>query len=153
MKLRALIFDDDPLVRDFLGELLDRHGYEVFAFPDPRSCFLQFVQQCPCPLDASCADLIISDVNMHGKSGVDFLEQLVRKGCRQRHLALISGSFSESDQLRGLQLGCRLFNKPLNIPEFMAWIEDVERSIPLERTLFDGAIFMESASIQPPQNR
>jgi len=35
MRLRAVIFDDEPLMRQLLWSLLDRRGYEVFTFPDP----------------------------------------------------------------------------------------------------------------------
>ena len=137
MKRRAVVFDDDALIRFTLWSLFDRRGYEVFTFPEPGLCPLHAVQKCPCPTDASCADVIISDVNMHAANGIDFLEQLLQKGCRQRHFALISGSFSDADLTRGSQLGCRLFSKPLDMEQITAWIEDLERSIPSERTLFD----------------
>ena len=136
-KLRVVIFDDNACIRLLLGDLFERRGYEVFAFSQPSLCPLYAVQKCPCPTDASCADVIISDVNMHRTNGIDFLEQLMQKGCRQRNAALISGSFSEVDLARGTRLGCRLFNKPLDMKEFTAWVEEVERSIPSGRRLFD----------------
>ena len=137
MRRRAVIFEDDALIRFALWKLLDGRGYEVFTFPEPSLCPLHVVRECPCPADTSCADLIISDVNMSGTNGIDFLEGLIHKGCRQRHFALMSGHFSEPDGARASKLGCALFSKPLAMAEFTAWIEEAERSIPPHRRLFD----------------
>jgi len=132
---RAVIFEDDALIRFVLWHLFDDKGYEVFTFPEPGMCPLHGVRECPCPADTSCADLIISDVHMVGTNGIDFLERLIQKGCKQRHFALMSGNFSEADLARASQLGCTLFNKPLDMVQLTAWVEEVERSIPLERKL------------------
>jgi hypothetical protein len=70
-------------------------------------------------------------------NGIDFLEQLVQKGCKQRHFALMSGDFSDADLARASRLGCTLFKKPLDMALLMAWVEEVERSIPSGRTLFN----------------
>jgi hypothetical protein len=74
---------------------------------------------------------------MHAANGIDFIEQLVRKGCRQRRFALMSGCFSEVDLSRGAQLGCKLFSKPVDIGLFLEWVEEVERSMAAERILYD----------------
>lgn len=139
MRRRAVIFDDDDGVRFSLRYLLDGRGYEVFTFPEPAVCPLYAVEKCPCPAETSCADLIISNVNMHAINGIDFLEQLIQKGCRQRHFALISGAFSEGDLARASKAGCVLFSKPLNVAAITAWVEEVEKSIPSERVLYSWA--------------
>jgi hypothetical protein len=56
-------------------------------------------------LDRGGADLIISDVNLFGTNGIDFLEPLIRTGCKPRRLALISGTFFEADLSRAPRLG------------------------------------------------
>lgn len=137
MRRRAVVFDDNALIRVALWNLFDRRGYEVFTFPEPGLCPLHVVRDCPCPPDTRCADLIISDVNMSGANGVEFIEQLIQKGCRQPHFALMSGNFSEADLARASKLGCALFSKPVNIVQVLAWVEEVERSIPRERILFN----------------
>ena len=137
MRRRAVIFDDEKLIRYALWKLFDERGYEVFTFPSPGLCPLDVSQERPCPLNTSCADLIISDVNMHATNGIDFLERLVRKGCKQRHFALMSGDFSEADLARASQLGCTLFTKPLDMTKLETWIASVERSIPVERVLLE----------------
>jgi len=76
---------------------------------------------------------------MLGESGIDFMESLVRKGCKQRRFALMSGTFPAADLIRAEILGCKLFTKPLKMAEVVAWVEEVERSIPSERVLYDWA--------------
>jgi DNA-binding response OmpR family regulator len=137
MRRRAVIFDDNDLIRRMLWYFFDHRGYEVFTFPEPGLCPLHVAQECPCPADTSCADLIISDVNMMGTNGIDYVEQLIDKGCKQRHFALISGSFSEMDLVRASKMGCKLFTKPLDIEAIQVWIESVEQGISPERLLYD----------------
>ena len=136
MRHRAVIFEDDSLIRFALWKLFDDRGYEVFTFPEPGMCPLHVVRECPCPADTNCSDLIISDVNMHGTNGIDFLEVLIQKGCRQRHIALMSGNFSDTDLARAAKIGCVLFAKPLELDAITAWVEVVEESIPPERALY-----------------
>jgi CheY-like chemotaxis protein len=137
MRRRVVILDDNALIRQLLWKLFDERGYEVFTFPNPDMCPLHVVRECPCPADTSCADLIISDVNMLQGNGIDFLEQLLQKGCKQRHFALISAGFSQADLDRAAKLGCALFDKPLDFEKLMKWVQKVERSIPSTRVLFN----------------
>ena len=139
MRRRAVIFDDNDLIRFTLWHLFDQRGYEVFTFPEPGLCPLDVVQECPCPRNSSCADLIMSDVNMLGENGIDFIEELVEKGCKQRRFALMSATFSATDLARAEKLGCKLFTKPLQLADVVAWVEIVERTIPSERILYDWA--------------
>jgi DNA-binding response OmpR family regulator len=135
MRRRAVIFEDDALIRFALWKLFDDRGYEVLTFPEPGMCPLHVVRECPCPANTSCADLIISDVNMSGTNGIDFLEGLIRKGCKQRHFALMSGAFSDADLVRAAHMGCALFSKPLEMDVLKTWVEAVEQSILPERQL------------------
>ena len=139
MRHRAVIFEDDALIRFALWKLFDDRGYEVFTFPEPGMCPLNAVLKCPCPGDTSCSDLIISDVNMMGANGLDFVEQLVQKGCKQRYFALMSGGFSAADLARATRLHCVPFSKPLDMEMVTAWVKEVEQSISSQRILFDWA--------------
>jgi DNA-binding response OmpR family regulator len=137
MKRRAVIFDDEKGLRFALWHFFAQRNYEVITFPEPGVCPLHVPLQCACPDGSSCSDLIMSDVNMLGANGIDFVEQLITRGCRQRHFALMSGAFSEADRARGAKLGCALFDKPLDMEAVTAWVEDVEKSTPPDRMLFD----------------
>jgi len=137
MRMRAVILDDDEFLRFYLWQFFDRRGYEVFTFPEPDFCPLHVVQECPCPAGTSCSDLIISDVNMGGKNGIDYIEKLVKKGCRQRHFAIMSGAFSDADMVRAAQMSCALFSKPLDMEVLKSWVEVVEQSILPDRQLYN----------------
>ena len=136
-RYRAVIFDDNSVIRRVLESFLGHLGYEVFTFPDPRLCPLHVLGKCPCPAFTTCADVIISDLNMADENGIEFLEQLIQKGCLRPQLALMSGDFSDEDLSRASRLGCALFKKPLDMVEFGKWLEEVERSIPSKRTLYN----------------
>ena len=141
MRLRALIFDDEPLIRRLLWSICDRRGYEVFTFPDPGICPLQRETTCPCLEHMTCSDIIVSDLEMPLVNGLDFIESLLGKGCRCHHIALISGTWCDQDLARAEKLGCAFFEKPFRIEEFIAWLARVERSIAPGRQLLEGISF------------
>jgi len=118
---RVVIFEDEEFARSVLWRFFDKRSYEIFTFPYPESCPLHAVSECPCPLGTTCADIIISDVNMLGRNGLAFVEKLMAKGCRQGHFALMSGAFSKADIERASQLGCAVFDKPLDMEALTAW--------------------------------
>lgn len=137
MRRRAVIFDDEEIIRFALWRFFDKRQYEVFTFPYPDLCPLHIANECPCPFDTSCSDLIISDINMLGRNGIALVEGLMHKGCRQNHFALISSSFTDADRARAVELGCVTFDKPLDMETLKAWVEEVEGAIPQNRVLFD----------------
>jgi DNA-binding response OmpR family regulator len=139
MRKRAVIFDDNEFIRFHLWRFFDRRGYEVFTFPTPDLCPLHVSQACPCPAGTSCADLVISDVSMVGMNGIDYIEKLLEKGCKQRHFAIMSGAFSEADLARGAKMGCALFTKPLEMDVLKTWVEAVEQSVLPDRQLHNWA--------------
>jgi len=94
MNYRVLIFDDQKEIRQLLWSLFDDRGYEVFTFPHPALCPLSEENQCPCPKEQTCSDLIISDVDMPFKNGLDFIEEQIKKGCKCENIALMSGALT-----------------------------------------------------------
>jgi DNA-binding response OmpR family regulator len=135
MRLRALIFDDEAVMRQLLWTLCDQRGYEVFTFPDPGLCPLHIFTSCPCPTGSVCADIVISDINMMHVNGLDFVEGLLNKHCHAPHIALMSGAWTDADLARAARLGCTLFAKPFRSAEIMAWLERVEAMISPNRRL------------------
>ena len=137
VRLRALIFDDDAMVRQVLWAICDRRGYEVFTFPDPGLCPLHAVGSCPCDAGSTCTDIIISDLDMPNVKGLDFVESLLGKGCACRIIALVSGGWSAEDRARARGLGCMVFEKPFHVSEINEWLEGVEESLAPDRKLYD----------------
>jgi CheY-like chemotaxis protein len=137
MKLRALIFDHQSEMCEMLRSIFAQRGYEVFTYPEPGLCPLKARSQCRCPADTVCADVILSDVQMPGGTGIDFVQALLEKGCHRPHIALMCGSWSQSDIERAARLGCKLFKKPFRLAEVSEWLDQMERSISPQRHLFD----------------
>ncbi len=135
MRLRAIIFDDNPQIRHLLLLLCDRRGYETLAFSDPGLCPLHALETCPCAAGITCADLILCDLNMPQVQGLDFVEALLAKRCGVRHFALMSGGWSAADIARARRLGCHLFAKPFAIAEIDAWLDRVESQVAPDRGL------------------
>ena len=116
MRLRAVILDDNAGIRQALWALCDRprvrglHLPRTRALPAPRH---RPVPVCP---GITCADIILSDLNMPQVQGLDFVETLVAKRCAAPHIGLMSGAWSAADEARAVRLGCRLFHKPFSSP-------------------------------------
>ena len=118
----------------------DDRGYEVFTFPHPKSCGLVDIKTCSCPVSYACADLILTDLNMPFMKGLDFLEHQIKKGCRVRHMALMSGDIDAEVTERAKNLGIMIFEKPFTTKDLEDWIEIAEKDIPEQRRLFNWNI-------------
>lgn len=137
MRIRVFVFDDNENLRSMLWHLLDSRGYEVFTFPDPGLCPLHLATGCPCPEDQACGDIIISDVNMPNVSGLEFVENQMKKGCKVKNVALMSGAWSDSDFQYAQRLGCQPLHKPFTTDEINKWLDECEKRINPKRVLSD----------------
>ncbi|MEW6026755.1 MAG: response regulator, partial [Planctomycetota bacterium] len=63
-----IIVDDDPAVAECLSKFLIRQGYEVAGFSDSVTALER--------LKSSHYDLLITDINMPGITGVDLIRQV-----------------------------------------------------------------------------
>jgi two-component system sensor histidine kinase/response regulator len=68
--MRILVVDDDPDVVEYLSSFLEDEGYEVVAARDERSALAE--------VERSNPDLILIDVMLPGRSGLDLLVRLRR---------------------------------------------------------------------------
>lgn len=62
------IVDDDPFVLDSVSALLNRYGYLIRPFSDPRTALDAFISTPP--------DILLSDINMPGMSGLELLTRI-----------------------------------------------------------------------------
>ncbi len=137
MNYRVLIFDDEMDIRQILWLLFDNRGYEVFTFPHPDLCPISMENYCPCPDNYACADIIIADVNMPYKNGVNFIKEQIKKGCRCKNIALMSGAFTDQHIAKANELGIEIFKKPFQLEEINNWLDRVEKGIDPQRKLSD----------------
>lgn len=78
---KIVLIDDDPTLRAAISAFLERLKYQVVSFADAESGIKGL---------ADGADLILSDVKMHGISGYDLLKH-VRKNHPQVPMILMTG--------------------------------------------------------------
>lgn len=74
--IRAAVVDDEPAIRALLCDVLRRRGYEVVSFPSPfaRDCSRSGEQSCPQPEDHPCIDVLLTDLEMPGHNGLNYVE-------------------------------------------------------------------------------
>jgi len=137
MRLRGLVFDDNELIRSFVQQIMEQRGYEVFSFSDPGLCPLYLQSSCHCPSGHACGDILISDVNMLMVGGLSFLGGQIKKGCKVKNMALMSGSWSASELELAGRIGCKTFHKPFAPDELRVWLAECEHKIAPCRRLSD----------------
>ena len=137
MKPRVLIFEDNDILRASLKHIIDELGYEVFTYSDPAMCPVFDSVHHNCQLDHACADIIISDLNMPNKTGLEFIKDLLQNGCKIKYRALMSGDWTDSNLKYAQELGCRVFHKPFNLDELLQWLDDCSKEIEPDRKLSD----------------
>jgi len=94
----VVIVEDDEVMREYLGEVLTVSGCQCNSFPDGASAlsYLSSVQQ---PVD-----LVLSDINMPGMSGIEFL-RTVKAVAPDLPFILISGLCELATALDAVKVG------------------------------------------------
>lgn len=126
MSLRALVLDDDLVMLALLQKHLESRGYQVVAYSNPAICSLFTARTCPCNPEKPCPDVIIADLVMSTVNGIQFYEELKRKACKCRNIALISGLWTESTLQWAADAGVKVLNKPINPEQLNGWLTEVE---------------------------
>lgn len=109
--MRLLVVEDDLAVRKSITLLLRRAGYDVIEL------------DCTDPLiDEVDVDLLITDVVMPAKSGLEVARQLHQK-IPGLPVLYMSGHDSGERLLRGLARGEELLRKPFRSAELLATVE------------------------------
>jgi two-component system, sensor histidine kinase and response regulator len=116
---RILVVDDDPYICHLSAEVLIRQGYEVNAAADGAAAWEA--------LNANHYDLLITDHNMPGLTGVELVKKL-RSARMVLPVILVSGKLptEELAQTPSLQLTAVL-PKPFSIGELLETVKKVLR--------------------------
>jgi CheY-like chemotaxis protein len=81
-KRRALVIDDDELVRATIVSILESVGYEVFEAEDGQQGLLLFHRH--------AVDLVITDILMPSKEGIETIVE-IRQRNREVRIVAVSG--------------------------------------------------------------
>ena len=124
----ALVFDDDNFFRTLLTDTLTGLNLQVTSYSS-HALFLAQLKAGDCPAAAPAPDFILTDNQMPGMTGLEFLSQLRQLGCRipESRIAIISGRWDEADLATARQLGCQVFQKYNSPEQLSTWIEKVRQ--------------------------
>jgi FixJ family two-component response regulator len=93
----VIVVDDDPGMLTGLRRLLTAHGFEARVFSTAEGCLSGTG-----PSESIC---LVLDVNLNGKSGIEFCAQLRREGI-DHPVIFITGIDSEIVREAALEVGC-----------------------------------------------
>jgi PAS domain S-box-containing protein len=114
-----LVVDDEAAVRDLTVQILQRHGYQVFA-ADCGEAALDFLQTRPGGIE-----LVLLDLGMPGMGGLNCLRELVRIDSSVR--VLIASGYSENGPAKeGLESGAvGYIGKPYRLKDLLDKVRTV----------------------------
>jgi DNA-binding response OmpR family regulator len=115
-----LIIDDDPQILDMLSQTLEREGYEVITASDGKEG-LRLYRENP-------VDLIITDIIMPGKEGIETIMDLRRDFPHVKIIAISGGGQIDAEQYLSMaqKLGAqRTFIKPFERAELLKAIMEL----------------------------
>ena len=117
---RVLVVDDDFQMREMLGVILERKGYDVMTAPDGKLA-VQLQRKLP-------FDLVITDIIMPEKEGLETISELRHSYPRLKIIAISGGGRHRPDGYLELarQLGAdRILAKPFGSWEILSAVREL----------------------------
>lgn len=113
-KAQILVCDDEPHLREMVGEYLTERGYGVIEAADAETMHAL--------MDSSAADLVILDINMPGQDGLVALKTLREKS--NVPVIMLTAAAEVIDRVVGLEFGADDYlSKPVDLRELEARIK------------------------------
>ena len=115
-KLRVLVIDDDPSIREVVEFALVAQGYEVLLATDGTEGL--------CRAERDAPDLIILDVVMPRRNGLAVLERLRQWGARSPRIIVMSANDEPKQREFAETCGADVFlSKPVDIDVLLQQVE------------------------------
>ncbi len=137
MKVRAIVLEDNDLLRTLIYDILKDRGYEVYASSEPFLSPVYRDCECPCPEEHICTTITITDIDMPNMTGFEFIEHQKSKGCKIQNIAIMSGRWTNENIKHAKRLGCYMFEKPFKIGEVEKWLDECEKELDHNSKLTD----------------
>jgi CheY-like chemotaxis protein len=124
----AIIIDDDPFFCNMMTDLLEEFSLKVASYSSPEALFSELDTD-GSPSTLRCPDFILTDNQMPGMTGLDFLIQIKAMGCTlpDHRIAIISGRWDDIDMEKAKSLGCQIFDKYNSPEKIHAWIKEAQQ--------------------------
>jgi DNA-binding response OmpR family regulator len=117
--MKLLLVEDDPMVGGLLKTALGEAGYAVELCADAESA--EFAMK------VRAYDVIVLDIGLPDKSGLEFLRSL-RRGQSDAPVLILSARFAPPDRVLGLDLGADDYMvKPFDLDELLARLRSIIR--------------------------
>jgi len=137
---RILLADDSPHAQRMGERILREEGFEVVSLTDGDAALLRLADVDP--------DLILADVFLPGKSGLDLCRHIKNDPAR-RHIRVVltAGLLEPFDEGEATRAGCdAILKKPFEASKVMETIHPLVKEAQLARGLFAEAL----RSLPPP---
>jgi two-component system, NtrC family, response regulator AtoC len=136
---RILIADDEPGIREFLGDVLSEAGHEVVLCADGAEAAAR--------LDERRFDLVLTDLQMPGLGGLELLEK-VRGEQPEVEVIVLTAHGTVDTAVQAMKLGAFEFlQKPVASPDEVAVL--VERALERRRLVAAAARAERDAPARP----
>lgn len=109
-KLKIIVVDDMPIVREFVVKYFQRRNYTIFAAESAEDALPIIIEQKP--------DIMLLDIDLPKMSGIELL-RLVRNFNTTVKVIMVSGytlDLQNDKQLKALNI-FEVLNKPVELPE------------------------------------
>lgn len=114
---KILILEDDPSMREAMGEVLVDEGYQVVL--------AQRGEEAVNKAALEDFDLVVSDIKMPGMSGLEAVEKM-REQQPAIKTMIVSGYCSEANTLRAVKMGVSdFFKKPFRLDDFLHRVKQI----------------------------
>jgi CheY-like chemotaxis protein len=150
MSTRILFFGDKEKTADLYCNYLRSRGYEVLHFASPLYCTLMSQKSCTCSPNQFCADIIITEVNLEGMTGLELVRLQIERGCNAppNNKAILSAGLTKAQEQELCALGCIFLKKPFRLMDLIAWVNECEKNIPPHRKLVPHEELFGAANIE-----
>jgi len=137
---RILLADDSPHAQRMGERILREEGFEVVSLTDGDTALLRLADVDP--------DLILADVFLPGKSGMDLCRQ-VKTDPKLRHIRVVltAGLLEPFDEDEAMRAGCdAILKKPFEASKVLETIHPLVKEAQLARGLFAEVLASATAS-------
>lgn len=121
----VLLVDDEKLVREELGGILEDEGYTVYTAKDGEQGLLAYREFLP--------DLVITDAKMPRREGLSLAREIFAENPHVP-ITMITGHGNETMAIEALRLGITDFiKKPVQLADLLTALERMEGALQLTR--------------------